>query len=145
MNSQQKYQVRFWISRILIAVVVFLNLQAALLFLIRPGQFTPGFELSGDIGNAMIQGIGLLFVMWNIPYLFAMVHPLRFRTSHLEALMMQTIGVAGETILLRLVPQGHAILSSSVTRFIIFDTFDWLLLLISWLLVRRLLPANQDK
>ncbi|MHC1739522.1 MAG: hypothetical protein AB9897_00240 [Anaerolineaceae bacterium] len=133
----QKQALSLWLGRFFIAVVVFLNLQAATYFLFRPGDFSPSFELSGIAGNAMIQGIGLLFVMWNIPYIVAMIHPLKYRVSLIEAICMQTIGVVGESTLWCLLPIGHAVLKSSVSRFILFDAADLLLLLIGWALTRK--------
>jgi hypothetical protein len=136
-------QWKLWVGKLLIAVVVFLNLQAAVYFLLRPVDYAAGFELGGVAGNAMIQGTGLLFIMWNIPYLFALVNPLKYRTSLIQAVVMQTIGVAGETILCSLLPAGHQVLTGSVTRFILFDAGDLLLLLIAWALTQRL-PAAQE-
>jgi hypothetical protein len=137
-NTVAQTKWKLWAGKILIAVVVFLNLQAAVYFLLRPGDYAPGFELSGIAGNAMIEGMGLLFVMWNIPYLFALVNPVKYRISLIEALSMQTIGVIGESTLRCLLPTGHAVLTASVNRFILFDAGDLLLLLIAWLLTRKL-------
>ena len=63
------------LTRILIGLVLLDNIQAAILFLVSPGAFAPGFELSGVTGNAVIQGIGLLFLMWCVPYLVAFLDP----------------------------------------------------------------------
>ncbi len=134
-----------WIARALIAVVTFLNLQAALLFLLSPAQFAPGFELSGVPGEAVIRGMGLLFVMWNIPYLFALVDPLRHRISLIEALIMQFIGVAGESILLLMLPGTHAALEATVIRFIIFDGSGFLALLAAFLITHNLNRTGMSK
>ena len=42
---------------------------------------------------------------------------------------MQAIGLIGETVLLVLLPTGHATLNSTVQRFILFDGIGLLLLL----------------
>lgn len=112
---------RIWIARGLIAVVTLMNLQAALQFMLRPQMYAPGFEMTGIAGEAMIQGLGLLFLMWNIPYIFAVVQPLRNFVSLIEAVIMQFIGVVGETLLLIGLPGEHPILEASVKRFILFD------------------------
>ncbi len=112
---------RIWIARGLIAVVTLMNLQAALQFMLRPQMYAPGFEMTGIAGEAMIQGLGLLFLMWNIPYIFAVVQPLRNFVSLVEAVIMQFIGVVGETLLLIGLPGEHPILEASVKRFILFD------------------------
>lgn len=131
-------KLKLWLGRLLIAIVVFLNLQAAVLFLVRPADYAPGFELNGAAGNAMIQAMGLLFLMWNVPYIVALSQPVKRRTSLLEAILMQFIGVAGETLLWHWLPAGHPVVDASVIRFILFDAGDLLLLICAWLLTRRL-------
>ncbi|HEY5157546.1 MAG TPA: hypothetical protein VII93_06235 [Anaerolineales bacterium] len=122
MNGRvNKLDFRLWAARLLIAVVVVWNLQCALVFLLTPGVFAPGFELTGVPGEAALRGIAVLFVMWNIPYLLALWHPHRHRISLWEALAMQAVGVIGESVILFTLPAGHATLQSSLLRFIIFD------------------------
>jgi hypothetical protein len=116
-----KVDFRSWIARILIGVVVAWNLQCALAFLLNPGAFAPGFELSGIPGEAAVRGIAVLFVMWNIPYLVALWQPRRNRASLWEALAMQGIGVIGESIILITIPPEYTILHTSLLRFIAFD------------------------
>lgn len=131
-----KAKVSLWLARSLIGIVTILNLQAAVFFLLTPQDYAPGFELAGAVGNAMIQAMGLLFVMWNVPYIIAMIHPIKHRISLIEAVTMQGIGVSGETILLFTMPGNHPILSETVTRFIIFDGIGFLFLLFSLILAR---------
>jgi hypothetical protein len=59
--------------------------------------------------------------MWNIPYLVALWHPHRHRISLWEALAMQAAGVIGESAIFFTLPSGHAVLHSSLLRFILFD------------------------
>jgi len=110
-----------WTCRALVGAVLFLNVQCALAFILNPGKYAPAFELQGEAGRAAVQGMGILFLMWNIPYAAAFWHPLRRWYSLNEALMMQAIGFAGECLLLTSLPVGHETLRSSITRFIIFD------------------------
>lgn len=112
---------RLWLARCLIIVVVAWNLQCALVFLLNPAGFAPGFELTGIPGEVAVRGFAVLFVMWNIPYLVAFWHPQRNRISLWEALVMQAVGVIGETILLFSIPVDHSILHASLLRFITFD------------------------
>lgn len=130
--------IKNWIARCMIGLVVIDNLQAAVFFLVRPDFFVPSFELTGEAGNAVIQGIGLLFAMWTVPYVFAMIHPVRYRISLVEALIMQSIGLLGESVLLFLLPNGHEILAGSVMRFIYFDGGGLILLLAAFWITRRL-------
>lgn len=132
---------RVWAARILIGLTTAWNLQCAFAFLRNPQLFAPSFELSGVSGEAAVRGVGILFVMWNIPYLVALGHPLRHRLSLMEAWGMQLAGLAGETWLLTTLPGEHALLRASMQRFIIFDAAGLLALTLAyWLtvgLIRR--------
>jgi hypothetical protein len=127
---------RLWLARILIFIVTFLNLQCAAQFLLAPEYYASGFELSGAVGSAMIQSLGLLFIMWNVPYLMALIHPVKHRVSLIEAVIMQFIGVVGETVLLLTLQGSHPTLADGVVRFIAFDGGGFILLLAALLLVR---------
>ena len=118
---KNRSDLRLWAARLLIAVVVAWNLQAALIFLLTPERFAPGFELSGVPGAAAVRGIAVLFIMWNIPYLVALWQPRRNRLALWEALVMQAVGVIGESLILASLPAGHAVLHASILRFIAFD------------------------
>jgi hypothetical protein len=116
-----KLDVRLWAARLLIAVVVAWNLECALVFLLHPETFTGGFELNGAPGEAALRGFAVLFVMWNVPYLVALWQPRRMQVSLWEALAMQVIGLAGESIILLMLPAGNGLLYASLLRFISFD------------------------
>lgn len=125
---------RLWFARLLIGIVLIFNVQCALAFLISPQLYAPGFELSGAAGEGMVRGMGVLFLMWNVPYAVALSHPLRRRVSLWEALAMQAIGLAGESLLLLSLEPGHALLRASVGRFILFDGAGLLLLILAALI-----------
>ena len=112
---------RLWLARLLIVAVIAWNLQAAFIFLANPDAYAPAFELSGIPGAAAVRGIAVLFVMWNVPYLVACWQPRRYRRSLWEALVMQALGVLGETFILLSLPAGHTLLADSILRFIAFD------------------------
>lgn len=124
------------IARLLIAVVIFFNLQAAFLFILSPAVYAPAFELSGVPGQTMISAMGILFMMWNVPYVAALWHPIRNRVSLYEAVAMQTIGLAGETFLFVTLPGSHPVLAATGMRFITFDGFGLLALVAAVLLTR---------
>jgi hypothetical protein len=125
------------LARVLIGLVVFLNLQAALVFVWRPQDYAPAFELSGTPGEAAVRGIGVLFIMWNVPYLVALWDPVRNRLALYIALAMQAIGLLGESLIyLGLAPE-YALLRSSIIRFIAFDAFGLLVLMAANLVVKR--------
>ncbi len=136
-NRSMKSKLRLWIARGFIAIVVFFNLDAAFSFMLHPGLYAPGFELTGVPGNAMIQGLGLLFLMWNVPYMIALLNPKRHFTSLIEAVVMQAIGVAGETMILLLMESGHPYIEASTLRFIVFDGGGLIFLLIAFWITWR--------
>jgi hypothetical protein len=132
---------RLWISRLWIGLVTAWNLQAALAFILWPEQYAPGFELTGVPGAAAVRGTGILFVMWNVPYLVALWHPRKYRLALRLALAMQFIGLIGESLILFTLPSGHALLRTSITRFIAFDASGLVLLAVAfWLLNRNTEP-----
>jgi len=127
-----------WIIRAFIAPVTFFNLQCSFEFLVHAERYAPSFDLYEPTGAFMIQGLGLLFLMWNIPYLYALIDPIRHATSLSEAVIMQAIGLVGETLLLFNVPSDFQNLHASVMRFILFDGSGLLLLLIAFMIRRRI-------
>jgi hypothetical protein len=125
------------LARIFIGVVLFFNLQAAVFFIFNPTTYAPGFELSGEAGSKLVQGMGILFLMWNVPYGFTLYNPIRFKISLLQAVIMQSIGFFGESILWLTLSDGHTALNATVVRFMAFDGSGLALLLIAFLLVRQ--------
>jgi hypothetical protein len=117
----QPTPVRLWLGRLLIGIVLIWNVQCALIFLLAPETFAPGFELGGAAGAAAVRGMGVLFLMWNVPYAVALWHPVRHRVSLYEAVAMQTIGLIGESLILWSLGGAHPVAAGSVTRFIAFD------------------------
>lgn len=128
---------RIWTSRLLIAIVTAWNLQAALIFIISPRSFVHAYELSGVAGEAAVRGVGVLFLMWNVPYMFAVVNPVRYRLGLVFALLMQLTGLIGESYILSTLPVEHEILRGSILRFIAFDGAGLVLLSLVWLLTRK--------
>ncbi len=131
-----------WIARSFIGLVFFFNIQCALAFLFTPAFYAPAFDLNGSAGENAIRGFGILFLMWNVPYAFALYHPRRYRVSLVQAAIMQAIGVAGESILRFSLNDPSPLLTSSINRFILFDGSGLMLLVIAWILVQKN-PAPQ--
>ncbi len=125
-----------WLSRLLIGAVLLVNLQCALAFLRQPQAYMAGFGLAGAAGAGMTRALGLLFVMWNVPYGFACVHPIKYRTSLIETLIMQTIGLLGETLIFITEDFQNPVIRVTVGRFILFDGAGLLLLLLAFALTR---------
>ncbi|HOA21112.1 MAG TPA: hypothetical protein PKL82_01320 [Anaerolineaceae bacterium] len=120
-RSEAAANSRNWIARALIAVVLGLNLQAAISYLLNPQAYSAFFELNGVPGSAAVAGVGILYLMWQVPYVFALSNPMLRKTSLIEATIMQTIGLIGETWLLGRINDSYLVLRSSIIRYIIFD------------------------
>jgi hypothetical protein len=133
---------RLLLPRLLIFLVLVMNLQCAITYIFNPLPYVAPFELSGEPGRVAVIGIGILFVMWQVPYVFALVHPLRNHRSLLEAVLMQAIGLVGETLLLRSIPMAHTVLRASILRFVIFDAGGLLLLIVATATTFRLLKSD---
>lgn len=126
---------RIWLARLLIGMVFFFNVQCAAAFLVSPGSYAPAFELAGAPGEGMVRGLGVLFLMWNVPYAVALWHPARYFFSLTEAVGMQAIGVVGETLIWIGLPAVHALARGAVLRFMVFDASGLILLIVAWILV----------
>jgi hypothetical protein len=110
-----------WSCRGLIAIVLFFNLQCAIAFLWKPEWYEFGFRVDGISGQALVRGFGILFLMWNIPYVFALIQPHKNMLSLIEAIIMQFIGLVGESLLVASLPLDENILRNTTLRFIYFD------------------------
>jgi hypothetical protein len=127
---------RLWITRLLIVFVAAWNVQAAVQFIGWPARFVGAYELSGAAGEAAVRGVGVLFLMWNLPYLVAAFHPTHFRLALSLSVGMQAIGLIGEIYILSTLMADHALLRTSILRFIAFDAAGLLLLLLAWALTQ---------
>ena len=101
--------------------MLFANLQCAAAFWLDPAAYAPAYELGGAAGEAALRGFAVLFAMWNVPYVAALWQPRRFRLALSLALVMQALGVAGETLIWWPLPAAMVVLRGSLLRFILFD------------------------
>lgn len=125
---------RIWLIRILIGIVLAWNVQAGIVFILSPASFVHAYGLSGIPGEAAVRGFGILFLMWNVPYLYAVIDPLRFRLGLVFALWMQSIGLLGESYIYFTLPLAEYVLRSSILRFVLFDSAGLAILLLAFLL-----------
>jgi len=123
--------IKLWIGRALIGIVLSWNVECALSFLISPKDYTPAFGLAGAPADVALRGIGVLFLMWNIPYLVALLQPRRHRLSLYEAVAMQAIGFSGESLLFLSLPVDYPMVRASIARFLLFDGAGLVILLLS--------------
>jgi hypothetical protein len=139
--SKRVFSWRKWLGRLLVGLVLIINVQCAILFLWVPEAYAPSFELSGATGKAMVQALGLLFLMWNVPYAFAALNPQKYRVSLYEAILMQAIGLGGETLLMLGLPPVHQALRAATQRFIAFDGGGLLALILAAWITRAEAPS----
>lgn len=126
-----------WLIRIQIILVFGWNLQCAILFLLQPQVYAPAFELSPDsIGVTVIRSLGLLFLMWNVPYAFAAIQPLRWKILPLVILIQQFVAVMGEIWILSTL-SSEVQIKSSILKFVYFDFSGLVLLTLVYILILR--------
>jgi len=130
-------QLREWIARVLIGLVLGMNLACAIDFIARPNLYLSAYELSGEVGRAVIIGYGILFLMWQVPYFFALYNPRLHKVSLIQAVLMQAVGLIGESLLFRTIPMENSVLRGSILRFIWFDGGGLVLLVIAIIIVSR--------
>ena len=128
-SNQRAVRACTWIARIGFAIVFIVNVQCALSFVFEPSAFVGAYELSGVPGNVAIQGMGVVFLMWNVPYAVYIAHPVRFHAMGWVAIVQQTIGLVGESLILAGIPAGHTLLSESILRFIAFDALGLVIMM----------------
>ncbi len=131
---------RLWLARVLIGLVMGWNLQCAAALIAAPGAYAPGFEAAGVGGAALVRGMGVLFVMWSVPYAVALWQPARYRLALWQALVMQAIGLGGEAFIVTGLPPGHDALRATAARFIAFDAAGLALLALALCVAR---PAKR--
>jgi hypothetical protein len=125
-----------WVARAALLVVLFANLSAAIPYVVRPADYVAAYELSGVPGEAVVRGLGILFLMWAVPFIPAVLHPVRHRIAFACVLAMQAIGLAGESLMMAALPAGHDALRATGLRFIAFDGAGLVLLLIAYSISR---------
>ena len=127
---------RVWVSRVLVALVFFINVQCALQFVIWPEAYTAAYQLEGAAAVAIVQSFGICFLMWNATYPPVIVRPYRYRMLFAVVIAQQLIGFVGESLLYASLSPELAQLGSSVMRFIVFDGAGLVLLVIAFLVTR---------
>ncbi len=121
-NRSENRTTALWAARIVVAAVCAWNLSAAIPFVLDPAGYTSGFEVGGAGGEALVRGLGVAFLMWQVPFLPVIWNPRRHRICFLVVLAMQLVGVAGESWMLAGLPAGHDALRATGLRFLAFDS-----------------------
>lgn len=123
-----------WLIRLLIALVFASNIFCAVLFVVNPSGYIQQFDLAGEAGTVVISSLGILFIMWNVPYAIAICNPYRYSVALFSALMMQLIGFLGEAWIYINI-QSLVNTKSSIMRFMIFDFAGLLFLTVAYILL----------
>jgi len=126
-----------WLSRAALLTVLIANMTAAIPFVIRPADYAGAFELNGAPGEVAVRGFGILFLMWAVPFIPAILHPVKHRIAFVCILAMQAIGLIGESLMLITLPAGHDMLRATGLRFIAFDGIGLVVLLIAYQVAGR--------
>jgi len=121
-----------WIARAALVAVLIANLSAAIPYVARPGDYAAAYELTGVPGEVAVRGLGILFLMWAVPFVPAIFDPVRNRVALVCVLAMQVIGLAGESLMLVTLPAGHDALRATGLRFIVFDGIGLIVLGIAY-------------
>jgi hypothetical protein len=137
MTSAQKALLAPWAARLAVGFVFTVNVACALAFILQPEHYTWGFEVSGVPGRTIVQGFGILFLMWNATYPPVLLNPSAQRTVFTIVLVQQLIGLVGEAWLYLQLPEGHAALRKTGLRFILFDGAGLLLMGAAYLWLYR--------
>ena len=126
-----------WLARIVVGTVFLINVSCALAFILQPEKYSPGFEVTGVPGSVYVQGLGILFLMWNTTYPLVIYDPILYRAMFAVILIQQVIGVVGETWLWLTMPSGHLPLRATGLRFMLFDGIGLIAMAGAyWLLMR---------
>ena len=123
-----------WIIRLLIALVFASNILCAIQFFVNPSGYIQQFDQIGEAGIVVIRSLGILFLMWNVPYAIAIYQPYQYSVALISALLMQLIGFVGETWIYFSI-QNLVNTRSSILKFMIFDFAGLLLLLVAFALL----------
>ena len=130
------HRTALWLAQLALIVVFFFNVSCALAFVVRPAAYAPGFEVSGVVGEMLVRGIGILFLMWNVTYPLAIWDPWHYRWLFLIVIIQQTIGLTGEMWMLLTLSPGHATLATTGWRFVAFDGGGLVAMLVTFALMQ---------
>lgn len=134
-----------WFARVAVLIVFFLNVMCAVEFIAWPESFAPAYGLPPTPESyAMVAGLGVAFLMWNVTYPAVIVNPVRFRVLFIVVLVQQAVGLVGESyIWMQLVGQGlgDSLMAHGIMRFVAFDGGGLVLMLAAFIVLSRALRA----
>ena len=132
---------RIWFARAMVAIVFAWNVLCALQFVLLPEEYAMGYGLAPTVANgALVSGIGVAFLMWNVTYPLVIANPARYRVLFGVVLAQQLVGLLGETIIwLRLSGAGVAdgAMAAGIMRFVVFDAAGLVMMGVAFALMLR--------
>lgn len=134
-TTKKKKMCSAWFARIALLIVFAWNVHCALVFIIFPQNFLSAYELSGVGGLVAIQGVGVVFLMWNATYPIVIFNPWKYRVIFIIIIIQQIIGLAGENFIKLTTASESSILRASLMRFVIFDSIGLALMLLAYVLM----------
>ena len=126
------------VTRVCFSAVFVMNIICAFQFILFPDSFAPSYELAGRSGQAAIQGIGVAFLMWNTTYPAFIFNPSKYSILGIVILIQQIIGLLGESLIASTLSSDHFMLIESITRFIIFDGVGLIVMMLGYLILRKI-------
>ena len=130
-----------WIARVAVLAVFILNVMCAIQFILEPVRYATAYGLPGtQEAGAMVAGLGVAFLMWNVTYPAVIVSPTRFRVLYVVVLTQQLVGLVGEScILANLVGAGlgGGLMAAGIIRFVAFDAGGLVVMLVAFILLVR--------
>ncbi len=130
-----------WIARVAVLAVFILNVMCAFQFILEPVRYAAAYGLpSTQEAGALVAGLGVAFLMWNVTYPAVIVSPTRFRVLYVVVLIQQLVGLVGEScILAQLVGAGlgSGLMAAGIVRFVAFDAGGLVVMLVAFILLVR--------
>jgi hypothetical protein len=127
---------RLQLSRAAVGIVLFLNIQCAVQFLASP-QITRRVLNFQEHGRNSYSRYGNLIPYVECALCFCLNPPVKYRISYFQAVIMQFIGLLGETFLWIVIPSENALIAANISRFIIFDGTGLVFMTFGYLLINK--------
>ena len=128
-----------WLARIAVLIVFILNVMCAIQFIAEPMRYAAAYGLPATQESAaMVAGLGVAFLMWNVTYPAVICSPRRFRALYVVVLIQQLVGLIGESFIWwRLINAGlgSGLMAAGIMRFVIFDAGGLIIMLAAFIVL----------
>jgi hypothetical protein len=128
-----------WLARIAVLIVFILNVMCAIQFIADPMRNAAAYGLPATQESAaMVAGLGVAFLMWNVTYPAVICSPRRFRALYVVVLIQQLVGLVGESFIWwRLIDAGlgSGLMAAGIMRFVVFDAGGLIIMLAAFIVL----------